>query len=360
MKNSDWSVSLDESLGRLLIHQKTEEKDMPDTECPSPITMAAFINGRLAEADQQTLRAHLVGCETCREWIGEISHAEATFPDFENVQHDSEEGEEEITEQTKKVAPGDRPHLTLAHSKPGTPVGRKRLKPMPATRWLALAASLVLVVGLSWYVTQWSGLEGDVLTAGRLNASLLSSRLEKTNLPFIGSQQPWTEAFSTSGHPYRIHFQIGRNLTYLASGGIPESMQDKERFSKMLALLKPVQDTEDPLKNPMFLFASNTTQSERLAWIGHYEKAFQADAWSYVLLGEWCQGAEQAVKQERSEYFRISEIKSFRKTFEEQDELPGLLESLEQMETLRASSGKNILSQPGFAEALETLFLLFE
>ena len=113
MKNSDWSVSLDKSLGRLLIHQETEEKDMPDTECPSPITMAAFINGRLAEADQQSLTTHLVGCETCREWIGEVCHAEATFPDFENVQHDSEEGEEEITEQTKKVVKSALSHANL-------------------------------------------------------------------------------------------------------------------------------------------------------------------------------------------------------------------------------------------------------
>jgi len=356
VKKTDPSVSLEQRLGKLLAQSGNEEHKMPDMECPQPSMMAAWVADSLNEDDQQTMETHLVQCGVCREWLGELCRMEEEFPDFENLKGGFAPA---TSEESKTEAQAEEPNLRLVHSRPGSAKESKRKMPVFSPRGLALAASLVLVLGLSWILTDRNRPGGELLDQESLNASVFGTRLEAGPTQFQKEMPPLSEAFSVSAHPQQLAFQSGRVLTFLVTAQRDQKQEDLKRMFRILSGLHPqagASVSEERLKT---LFGEKQRSEARLQWIAEYEKGIDPESRPYLLLGAWSEGARLALKQKRWDYFRAKEIQSLHDHFQAQDELPGLLVSLEQLELLSDGPGKETAAGP-YVEALENLFLIFE
>ncbi len=362
MKNENLSVSLDERLGQLLSRTLNEETEMNPEDCPTPLTMAAFIEGGLDEEPRRQVTTHVSRCGLCREWIGELHLVGEELPDLLGA---FSAGDEESGPRQHVGEQGADPHkssggLRLAFSRKDSKRRKPGISGLTIPQWAGLAASLLLVIGVAWFMSRQPGFHTSPLARESLNARVIAQRLPVSAFDAGGDFPREFLGFSATGHPRSLHFQSGRWLASLAAANPPVDADQHLHFAAQLESARFADVSSELFDELPPALAGKPSEKALAGWISRFEEQLSPESWPYVLLGEWCFGAERAAQTGNLNYFRPEEIRAFTEMFRERVELPGLLRSLERLKSLAQAAPE----VPGRFEKItgeiENLNLLFE
>ena len=200
--------------------------------CPTSEQLTAFVAGELSPAERDKIADHLVGCSACALEVRLAKEAHEFF--LESAPElAAAPGADQPADGTSAAAPVDLAARREQQSRPNQPRPARRSARRPAAI-LAVAASLVLALGLAWQLgTVTPGPDGDVVRSVPVAGELAPA--ENATLDTAPTQLTWPAEAGAQSYRVELLDSAARTIWTGDWGSSPSAELPSEIVSSLTA-----------------------------------------------------------------------------------------------------------------------------